>query len=101
MNDATKISLYAVPGIHGDKKQADAFNRIQRSHQNYFEMLDSYIAMTLLGGLKYPIACSLGCTLLSILMTVLCVCVLLLRICRVVCVCAVLNTVQLWIGGRT
>jgi len=56
-------TLYAVPGIHGDKKQADAFNRIQRSHQNYFEMLDSYIAMTLLGGLKYPIACSLGSVL--------------------------------------
>ena len=51
-------NLYAVPGVH---KHADEFNRIQRSHQNYMEMLDSYIAMTLLGGLKYPVACAVGC----------------------------------------
>ena len=41
-------------------RQADEFNRAQRSHQNYMEMLDSYIAMTLLGGLKHPIACATG-----------------------------------------
>ena len=51
-------NLYATPGVH---KQADDFNRVQRSHQNYMEMLDSYIAMTLLGGLKYPVACAIGC----------------------------------------
>ncbi len=50
-------NLYATPGVH---KHADEFNRIQRSHQNYMEMLDSYIAMTLLGGLKYPLACAAG-----------------------------------------
>ena len=56
-------NLYAVPGVH---KHADEFNRIQRSHQNYMEMLDSYIAMTLLGGLKYPIACAVGCEYLEV-----------------------------------
>jgi glutathione S-transferase len=50
-------NMYATPGVH---KHADEFNRIQRSHQNYLEMLDSYIAMTLLGGLQYPIACAVG-----------------------------------------
>ena len=44
-------NLYAVPGYH---KEADAFNRVQRGHQNMFESLSSVIAMTLLGGLKYP-----------------------------------------------
>mmetsp|Transcript_27137 Transcript_27137/g.40975 ORF Transcript_27137/g.40975 Transcript_27137/m.40975 type:complete len:152 (+) Transcript_27137:66-521(+) len=50
-------NLYGVPGHH---KDADSFNRVQRGHQNFMEINDSYIAMTLLGGLKYPIACSLG-----------------------------------------
>lgn len=50
-------NAYAVPGYH---KNADEFNRIQRSHQNWMEQLDQYIAMTLLGGLKYPIACAIG-----------------------------------------
>jgi glutathione S-transferase len=50
-------NLYAVPGYH-DK--ADEFNRIQRSHQNYMEGLDQYIAMTLLGGLKHPVTCAVG-----------------------------------------
>mmetsp|Transcript_22419 Transcript_22419/g.62456 ORF Transcript_22419/g.62456 Transcript_22419/m.62456 type:complete len:151 (-) Transcript_22419:1214-1666(-) len=50
-------NLYATPGYH-DK--ADEFNRIQRSHQNFLETLDSYIAMTLLGGLKHPVACAIG-----------------------------------------
>merc|ERR1712224_753103 len=53
-------NLYATPGVH---KHADEFNRIQRSHQNFMEMLDSYIAMTLLGGLKYPLACAVGTVL--------------------------------------
>jgi glutathione S-transferase len=50
-------NCYAVPGHH---KNADEFNRVQRSHQNYLEGLDQYIAMTLLGGLKYPLACAIG-----------------------------------------
>jgi len=55
--DVPLPNLYATPGVH---KHADEFNRIQRSHQNYMEMLDSYIAMTLLGGLQHPIACAVG-----------------------------------------
>ncbi|KAL3917457.1 MAG: hypothetical protein SGILL_004705 [Bacillariaceae sp.] len=50
-------NLYAVPGFH---KQADEFNRVQRGHQNYLEGVDSYVVMTLLGGLKFPIACAVG-----------------------------------------
>lgn len=50
-------NLYAVPGFH---KTADEFNRIQRGHQNYLENTDQYIIMTLLGGLKHPIACAIG-----------------------------------------
>ena len=56
--DVPLPNLYATPGVH---KHADEFNRIQRSHQNFLEMLDSYIVMTLLGGLKYPIPCAVGC----------------------------------------
>ncbi|KAG7356057.1 MAPEG family protein [Nitzschia inconspicua] len=50
-------NCYATPGYH---KNADEFNRIQRSHQNFCEGLDQYIVMTVLGGLKYPIACAVG-----------------------------------------
>eukprot|EP00536_Pseudo-nitzschia_multiseries_P009610 jgi/Psemu1/306659/fgenesh1_kg.272_\ len=50
-------NLYATPGYH---EKADEFNRIQRSHQNFMETLDSYLIMTLLGGLKYPITCAVG-----------------------------------------
>merc|ERR1711976_561259 len=53
-------NLYAVPGFH---KQADEFNRVQRGHQNYLENTDSYVIMTLLGGLKHPIACAIGTVL--------------------------------------
>ncbi|KAL3926238.1 MAG: hypothetical protein SGBAC_013554, partial [Bacillariaceae sp.] len=31
-------NLYAVPGFH---KSADAFNRVQRGHQNYLEGVNS------------------------------------------------------------
>ena len=55
--DVPLPNLYATPGVH---KHAEEFNRIQRSHQNFMESLDSYIAMTLLGGLKYPVACAVG-----------------------------------------
>jgi glutathione S-transferase len=47
-------NLYATPGYH---KDADAFNRVQRGHQNMFESLSSIVAMALIGGIKYPIAC--------------------------------------------
>jgi hypothetical protein len=40
--------------------QADDFNRVQRSHQNFMEANDSIIAMTLIGGLKHPIAASVA-----------------------------------------
>ena len=49
-------NLYATPGYH---KQADEFNRVQRGHQNSFELMTTFTITSLLGGLKYPIACSL------------------------------------------
>ena len=49
--DVKYPNLYATPGFH---KEADAFNRVQRGHQNMYESLSSVMAMTLLGGLKYP-----------------------------------------------
>lgn len=48
-------NLYATPGYH---KEADAFNRVQRGHQNSLELITSFTVTSLLGGLKYPIACS-------------------------------------------
>merc|ERR1712021_143518 len=56
-HDVQYPNLYAVPGLH---KTADAFNRVQRGHQNYLEGIDSYSIMTLIGGLKHPIACAVG-----------------------------------------
>ena len=50
-------NAYATPGYH---KDADEFNRIQRSHMNYIENIGGYTTMTLLGGLKYPLACAVG-----------------------------------------
>lgn len=51
-------NLYATPGFH---KEADAFNRIQRGHQNMFESIASVIVMLLIGGLAYPrVASALG-----------------------------------------
>lgn len=49
-------SLYAVPGFH---KDADAFNRVQRGHQAYFELLPQFLLLALIGGLKYPVACTI------------------------------------------
>lgn len=57
--DVQYPNLYAPPG----NKNADAFNRVQRGHQNYLEGADSYNIMTLIGGLKHPIACALGSVL--------------------------------------
>jgi glutathione S-transferase len=56
-------NLYAVPGYH---KNADEFNRIQRSHQNFVEGLTGYVAMSLLGGLKYPLANAIGSVLFCV-----------------------------------
>jgi glutathione S-transferase len=53
--DVPYPNLYATPGYH---KEADAFNRIQRGHQNMFELMSTFSLMALIGGLKYPIACS-------------------------------------------
>eukprot|EP00339_Tiarina_fusa_P028132 CAMPEP_0117001658 /NCGR_PEP_ID=MMETSP0472-20121206/3582_1 /TAXON_ID=693140 ORGANISM="Tiarina fusus, Strain LIS" /NCGR_SAMPLE_ID=MMETSP0472 /ASSEMBLY_ACC=CAM_ASM_000603 /LENGTH=149 /DNA_ID=CAMNT_0004701735 /DNA_START=67 /DNA_END=516 /DNA_ORIENTATION=- len=50
-------NCYAVPGYH---KNADEFNRVQRSHQNYLENIGQYSTMTLIGGLKYPLVCAAG-----------------------------------------
>merc|ERR1712232_807534 len=48
-------NLYAVPGVH---KHADEFNRIQRGHQNYFEHLTHFTAVSLIGGVKHPLICA-------------------------------------------
>ena len=50
----------ATPGHHAN---ADAFNRVQRGHQNFMESLDSYIVMSFIGGIKYPRAVSSGAVL--------------------------------------
>ena len=47
-------NLYAVPGFH---KEADAFNRVQRGHQNMLESISDLRAMGLIGGLMYPVLC--------------------------------------------
>ena len=56
-------NLYAVPGFH---KNADEFNRIQRGHQNFVEGLVGFVAMSLIGGLKYPIANAIGSVLFCV-----------------------------------
>jgi glutathione S-transferase len=61
--DVPYPNLYATPGYH---KEADAFNRIQRGHQNMFEMMSTFSLMALIGGLKYPIACSVYSTLFNV-----------------------------------
>lgn len=61
--DVPYPNLYATPGYH---KEADAFNRVQRGHQNMFELMSTFSLMTLIGGLKYPIACSVYSTLYNV-----------------------------------
>ena len=56
-------NLYAVPGLH---EEADAFNRIQRGHQNYLEGLSSYTTMSLLGGFHRPHRVAVGGIFFSI-----------------------------------
>ena len=47
-------NMYATPGYH---KEADAFNRVQRGHQNMLETLDTFSLLALIGGLKYVMCC--------------------------------------------
>ena len=68
--DVQYPNLYAVPGFH---KDADAFNRVQRGHQNMLETISDIRAMGLVAGLKYPVASgvlglcySMGCVLYMI-----------------------------------
>lgn len=58
--DVQYPNLYAIHGYH---KNCDEFNRIQRGHQNFLENLGVFVTLTLLGGLKYPLACAVGCEL--------------------------------------
>jgi MAPEG family len=44
-----------VPGHH-DK--ADAFNRVQRGHQAYFETLGAFTVMNMVAGLEFPVVAS-------------------------------------------
>ena len=53
--DVRYPNLYATPGVH---KEADAFNRVQRGHQNMLETMPNVIAMALVGGLNYPLTCA-------------------------------------------
>eukprot|EP00559_Dactyliosolen_fragilissimus_P006595 CAMPEP_0184862902 /NCGR_PEP_ID=MMETSP0580-20130426/8142_1 /TAXON_ID=1118495 /ORGANISM="Dactyliosolen fragilissimus" /LENGTH=129 /DNA_ID=CAMNT_0027360921 /DNA_START=43 /DNA_END=429 /DNA_ORIENTATION=+ len=61
--DVPYPNCYGVPGFH---KKADEFNRVQRGHQNYLENVHDYQLMTLIGGLKHPIACAVGTVLFCI-----------------------------------
>jgi glutathione S-transferase len=61
--DVQYPNLYASPGYH---KQADEFNRVQRGHQNMLESWTTFTAVSLLGGLKYPIAVSIYGILYSV-----------------------------------
>jgi glutathione S-transferase len=45
--------VYAVPGFH---KDADAFNCIQRAHQNTLESMWQVLIATFACGLVYPVA---------------------------------------------
>ena len=50
--------MYATPGYH---MEAEAFNRVQRGHQNMFESLSTFTFLTLVGGLKYVLLLLLLC----------------------------------------
>lgn len=41
--------MYATPGYH---KNADAFNRVQRGHQNMLESAPVFMAMSLVAGME-------------------------------------------------
>mmetsp|Transcript_13454 Transcript_13454/g.22911 ORF Transcript_13454/g.22911 Transcript_13454/m.22911 type:complete len:155 (-) Transcript_13454:65-529(-) len=61
--DVKYPNLYGIPGFH---KNADEFNRIQRGHQNAFELLAFFIPACLVGGTKHPIAVSVYGILFSV-----------------------------------
>ena len=47
--------------LTGYHDKADEFNRVQRGHQNSFELMTTFTVTSLLGGLKYPLAtCAYG-----------------------------------------
>ena len=56
-------NLYATPGYH---KDADAFNRVQRGHQNGFEYVTTLSLTSLIGGLKHPYLATLGTLLFNV-----------------------------------
>ena len=64
-------NMYATPEYH---KEADAFNRVQRGHQNLFESLGTYSLFALVGGLKYVDAWSIDLCILRVVL-VFCSCV--------------------------
>jgi glutathione S-transferase len=49
--------MNAKKGVH---KEADAFNRIQRGHQNFLENIGDFRFLALVGGLKHPGICSVA-----------------------------------------
>lgn len=53
--DVPYPNLYATPGYH---KKADEFNRVQRGHQHMIEQISDFRMASFIGGLKYPITCS-------------------------------------------
>jgi glutathione S-transferase len=55
--DVQYPNLYGVPGVH---KNADAFNLIQRGHQNMLESALFYVPLSLAVGLKHPIVVGVG-----------------------------------------
>lgn len=61
--DVQYPNLYATPGYH---KEAEAFNRLQRGHQNMFEYLTHFTVMSLIGGLKHPNTCIVGGVFFSV-----------------------------------
>jgi glutathione S-transferase len=48
---------YANPS---DNKNADAFNCVQRGHQNSLENLPSFLSLLCISGLTYPVSASLA-----------------------------------------
>ncbi|KAK9814372.1 hypothetical protein WJX72_004739 [[Myrmecia] bisecta] len=50
------------PNLYADKSNpnADAFNCVQRGHQNTLENLPTFIALLLVAGLKFPVTASIA-----------------------------------------
>ena len=56
-HDIPYPNLYGSPGFH---KAADAFNKVQRGHQNMLEMTSFYVPASLVAGLAHPLAVAAG-----------------------------------------